>query len=128
MGLKTCCAWPQRKLFNLMGWLDAQLFRRVASMHYGGRGGAPSTEPYVDPGRDHWRKVVVSPASPPFPSPGSCAQAAQVDLAQLRPPAASSLVAARTVMTQQESACVGLWVEQCAYNEIVACPKKNSLQ
>ncbi len=51
----------QRKLFNLMGWLDAQLFRRVASMHYGGRGGGPSiAEPYVDPGKEHWRKVVVS--------------------------------------------------------------------
>lgn len=52
--------WLQRKLFNLMGWLDAQLFRRVASMHYGGLRAAPGAAQYVDPGKDHWRKVVVS--------------------------------------------------------------------
>ena len=40
-----------------MGWLDAQLFRRAAAMRYGG---ASDAEPYTDPGKDHWRKVVVS--------------------------------------------------------------------
>ncbi len=47
----------QRNLFHLMGWLDSQLFRRAAAMRYGGTSDA---EPYVDPGRDHWRRVVVS--------------------------------------------------------------------
>jgi hypothetical protein len=47
----------QRNLFHLMGWLDAQLFRRAAAMRYGV---ASDAEPYTDPGKDHWRKVVVS--------------------------------------------------------------------
>ena len=49
----------QRNLFHLMGWLDPQLFRRVAAMAYGG-GSDASPEPYKDAGREHWKKVVVS--------------------------------------------------------------------
>jgi hypothetical protein len=50
----------QRKLFHLMGWLDAQLFRRAAAMRYGGAvGAAAPSDVYVDPGLEHWRKVVV---------------------------------------------------------------------
>ena len=56
-------ACVQRNLFHLMGWLDAQLFRRAAAMRYGG---APVAEPYSDlaqpysdPGKDHWKKVLV---------------------------------------------------------------------
>ncbi|CAL8467919.1 g7457 [Coccomyxa elongata] len=48
----------RRKLFHLMGWLDAQLFRRAAAMRYGGA--SDSAEPYTDPGKDHWRKVVAA--------------------------------------------------------------------
>lgn len=51
-------AGVQRKLFHLMGWLDAQLFRRAAAMRYGGA--SDSAGPYTDPGKDHWRRVVVS--------------------------------------------------------------------
>ena len=49
----------QRNLFHLMGWLDPQLFRRVAAMAYGG-GSDAAPEPYKDAGRSHWKKVVVS--------------------------------------------------------------------
>jgi hypothetical protein len=58
-----CCsltkASVQRNLFHLLGWLDPQLFRRVAAMLYGGSSEA-MPEPYKDAGREHWRKVVVS--------------------------------------------------------------------
>ena len=57
-GDSHCVAGVQRKLFHLMGWLDAQLFRRAAAMRYGGA--SDSAGPYTDPGKDHWRKVVVS--------------------------------------------------------------------
>lgn len=53
----------QRNLFHLLGWLDPQLFRRVAAMLYGGSSEA-APEPYKDAGRGHWRKVVVGS---PFP-------------------------------------------------------------
>lgn len=55
--LRGIVAGAQRNLFHLMGWLDAQLFRRAAAMRYGG---ASEAEPYTDPGKDHWRRVVVS--------------------------------------------------------------------
>ncbi|CAK0770229.1 hypothetical protein CVIRNUC_003746 [Coccomyxa viridis] len=47
----------RRNLFHLMGWLDPQLFRRVAAMAYGG-GSDAAPEPYKDAGRSHWKKVV----------------------------------------------------------------------
>lgn len=63
-GLVWLCA--QRKLFHLMGWLDAQLFRRAAAMRYGGASGAAApSDADVDPGLEHWRKVVVRPACLP---------------------------------------------------------------
>ncbi|EIE20867.1 hypothetical protein COCSUDRAFT_57414 [Coccomyxa subellipsoidea C-169] len=52
----------RRNLFHLMGWLDAQLFRRAAAMRYGG---ASDAEPYTDPGKDHWRKVVEASSYTP---------------------------------------------------------------
>ncbi len=39
-----------------MGWLDAPLFRLVASLRYASSAGAPTT-----PAPDHWRKVLVRP-------------------------------------------------------------------
>ena len=53
----------QRNLFHLLGWLDPQLFRRVAAMLYGGSSEA-APEPYKDAGREHWRKVVVGSPLP----------------------------------------------------------------
>lgn len=44
----------QRNLFHKMAWLDAPLFRMVASLRYANSAGAPTT-----PGPDHWRKVLV---------------------------------------------------------------------
>jgi len=46
----------QRSLFHKMGWLDAPLFRLVASLRYASSAGAPTT-----PAPDHWRKVLVRP-------------------------------------------------------------------
>ena len=51
-------ARAQRNLFHKMGWLDAPLFRMVASLRYANSAGAPS-----NPGPDHWRKVLVRSAA-----------------------------------------------------------------
>lgn len=53
--MKVKAGWAvQRNLFHKMAWLDAPLFRMVASLRYANSAGAPTT-----PGPDHWRKVLV---------------------------------------------------------------------
>ncbi|KAK9845840.1 hypothetical protein WJX81_003921 [Elliptochloris bilobata] len=47
----------RRNLFHKMGWLDAPLFRMVASLRYANSAGTPT-----NPGPDHWRKVLAATA------------------------------------------------------------------